>query len=80
MINQLLVDHLVPGSVARFIKSDWYDSGVLIVSREGEQSDEWQAFINTTQLLVDAVQPVADNEWSWNEIDCKPACINYLPP
>ena len=78
VINQFLVDHLVPGSVARFIKSDWYESGVLIVSREGEQSDEWQEFINTTQLLVDAVQPVTNNSGLGR--DQLQTSMHQLPP
>ena len=61
-INEILAEHEVPGSVARFIKSDWYESGVPIISRNGEQSDDWRNFMSTTQLLVDAVQPVGIND------------------
>ena len=61
-INEILAEHEVPGSVARFIKSDWYESGVLIINRNGEQSDDWRNFMSTTQLLVDAVQPVGIND------------------
>ena len=50
-INEILAEHEVPGSVARFIKSDWYESGVLIINRNGEQSDDWRNFMSTTQLL-----------------------------
>lgn len=58
-INDLLATHQVPGSVARFLKSDWFDSGTLVAKRYGLNSDEWRNFISTSQLLVDAVQPVA---------------------
>lgn len=57
-LNDILAKHAVPGSVARFIKSDWYESGVLIIARYGDGSSEWRNFINTTQLLADAVQQV----------------------
>ena len=63
-LNEILAEHEVPGSVARFIKSDWYESGVLIISRNGEQSDDWRNFVSTTQLLVDAVQPVGIHDAS----------------
>lgn len=66
-LNDILAEHLVPGSVARFIKSDWYESGVLTMTRHGEDSGEWRNFINTTQLLVDAVQPVKLNDMRGQE-------------
>lgn len=62
VINELLDGHQVPGSVARFIKSDWYESGVIIAQREGAQSEAWRSFQATTQLLVDAVQPVVSGD------------------
>ena len=37
-------------------------AGVLIINRNGEQSDDWRNFMSTTQLLVDAVQPVGIND------------------
>lgn len=61
-LNDILAKHAVPGSVARFIKSDWYESGVLMVARYGDGSSEWRNFINTTQLLVDAVQQVKHDD------------------
>lgn len=61
-INQLLVAHQVPGSVARFLKSDWLESGIIIARRHGFDSDAWHNYIRTSQLLVDAVQPVAEND------------------
>jgi len=61
-LNDILASHAVPGSVARFIKSDWYESGVLIISRYGDGSSEWRTFISTTQLLVDAVQQVKPDD------------------
>lgn len=61
-LNGILAEHAVPGSVARFIKSDWYESGVLMVARYGDGSSEWRNFINTTQLLVDAVQQVKHDD------------------
>ena len=62
VINKLLEAHQMPGSVARFIKSEWYESGVIIAGSEGVQSDAWRSFQATTQLLVDAVQPVASGD------------------
>jgi|GEM_PF-826004 len=61
-INQLLVAHQVPGSVARFLKSDWLESGIIIARRHGFDSDAWRNYIRTSQLLVDAVQPVAEDD------------------
>ena len=61
-INDILREHQVPGSVARFIKSDWYESGKLVVQRYGIGSGEWNTFLETTHLLVDAVQPVATDD------------------
>lgn len=58
-INELLEAHEVPGSVARFLKSDWFESGSLIVERFGLKSDEWRDYLASSQLLVDAVQPVS---------------------
>ncbi len=57
-LNSILSEHEVPGSVARFVKSDWYESGVIIAAQHGEASQEWRKFINTTQILVQAVQPI----------------------
>jgi multidrug efflux pump subunit AcrA (membrane-fusion protein) len=62
VINELLEAHQVPGSVARFMKSDWFESGIIIAEREGVQSDAWRSFQATTQLLVDAVQPVTSGD------------------
>lgn len=61
-INQLLVAHQVPGSVARFLKSDWLESGIIIARRHGFDSDAWRNYIRTSQLLVDAVQPVTEDD------------------
>lgn len=61
-LNALLAIHQVPGSVARFIKSDWYESGILIASRNGMGSEAWHSFLDTTQLLIDAVQPVDSSD------------------
>lgn len=61
-LNDILAKHAVPGSVARFIKSDWYESGILMIARYGDGSSEWRNFINTTQLLVDAVQQVKHDD------------------
>ena len=60
VINQLLATQQVPGSVARFIKSDWFESGVIIADRYGFNSDAWDNYTRTGQLLVEAVQPVAE--------------------
>ena len=61
-INQLLSAHQVPGSVARFLKSDWLESGIIIARRHGFDSDAWRNYNRTSQLLIDAVQPVAEND------------------
>lgn len=61
-LNNLLAAHEVPGSVARFIKSDWFESGILIASRQGTDSEPWQSFLDTTQLLIEAVQPVSSED------------------
>ena len=58
MLNEVLAGNELPGSVARFIKSDWFESGVKTARQEGLSSDAWQAFTDTTQLLAEAVQPV----------------------
>ncbi len=57
-INRLMITHQVPGSVARFLKTDWLESGIMIAHRHGFESDAWQQYSSTSQLLVDAVQPV----------------------
>ncbi|EED36963.1 conserved hypothetical protein [Luminiphilus syltensis NOR5-1B] len=61
-INRILTEHQVPASVARFLKSDWYESGVLVVQREGAEGQAWRSFLATTQLVVDAVQPVSQDD------------------
>jgi hypothetical protein len=58
VLNDLLNAHQVPGSVARFIKSDWFESGKIIARESGIDSDAWRSFVNTSSLLVEAVQPV----------------------
>ncbi len=62
VINALLEANQVPGSVARFMKSDWFESGVIIAERDGISSEAWRSYLNTSQLLVDAVQPVPSTE------------------
>ena len=57
-LNNILAQNELPGSVARFIKSDWFESGVQTAGQQGLNSDAWHAFIDTTQLLAEAVQPV----------------------
>lgn len=58
-LNRVLASCEVPGSVARFMKSDWYQSGLRIASTQGLNSDDWQSFSDTTHLLAQAVQPVS---------------------
>ena len=61
-LNGILAEHEVPGSVAGFIKSDWYESGLKIAAEQGLQSDAWRNFLDTTALLADAVQPVDQSD------------------
>ena len=58
MLNKVLTENELPGSVARFIKSDWFESGVKTAGAQGFNSDAWHTFADTTQLLAEAVQPV----------------------
>ena len=58
MLNKVLSENELPGSVARFIKSDWFESGVKTARAQGFNSDAWHTFTDTTQLLAEAVQPV----------------------
>lgn len=61
LINTAICQVALPESVAQFIASDWYTSGVCIAQTQGFESPEWRTFMDTTQLLVDAVQPVDPN-------------------
>ncbi|MDG1461226.1 MAG: DUF1631 family protein [Luminiphilus sp.] len=61
LINTAISQTALPESVAQFIASDWYASGVCIAQAQGFESPEWRTFMDTTQLLVDAVQPVNPN-------------------
>jgi len=61
-LNRVLASCEVPGSVARFMKSDWYQSGLRIASTQGINSDDWQSFSDTTHLLAQAVQPVSEED------------------
>lgn len=58
-LNRILDSCEVPGSVARFIKSDWFQSGLLIAANHGLDSEDWRSYSDTTQLLAQAVQPVS---------------------
>lgn len=61
-LNRVLASCEVPGSVARFMKSDWYQSGLRIASTHGLNSEDWQSFADTTHLLAQAVQPVSTGD------------------
>ncbi len=61
-LNRVLASCEVPGSVARFIKSDWYQSGLRIAATHGLNSEDWQSFSDTTHLLAQAVQPVSEED------------------
>jgi len=63
-LNKVVSEHELPGSVARFIKSDWFESGVQTVREQGFKGDAWRTFTDTTQLLAEAVQPVSRNDES----------------
>ena len=63
-LNKILSQHELPGSVARFIKSDWLESGIQTVREQGFKSDAWRTFTDTTQLLAEAVQPVSRSDES----------------
>ncbi len=63
-LNKIVSQHELPGSVARFIKSDWFESGVQTVREQGFKGDAWRTFTDTTQLLAEAVQPVSRNDES----------------
>lgn len=58
LINTAITNVALPESVALFIATDWYTSGVRIAQEQGFESITWRKFMDTTQLLVDAVQPV----------------------
>lgn len=62
LINIGINQTALPESVAQFITSDWYESGVCIAIQHGFDSGQWRTFIDTTQLLVDAVQPVSPTD------------------
>ena len=62
MLNSKLAVHQLPGSVARFIKSDWFESGIRIGEQFGVDSSQWQEFVGATQQLIDAVQPVESED------------------
>ena len=63
-LNRILGSCEVPGSVARFIKSDWFQSGLLIAANHGLNSEDWRSYSDTTQLLAQAVQPVSARDGS----------------
>lgn len=62
MLNSKLAVHQLPGSVARFIKSDWFESGIRIGEQFGVDSSHWEDFVDATQQLIDAVQPVESED------------------
>ena len=59
LLNTEITQVELPESVAQFIASDWYESGVCIAQEHGFDSTQWRTFTDTTQLLVDVVQPVS---------------------
>jgi hypothetical protein len=59
LLNTEITQVELPESVAQFIASDWYESGVCIAQEHGFDSTQWRTFKDTTQLLVDVVQPVS---------------------
>ena len=59
LINTAIAEVSLPEAVAQFIASDWYESGVCIAEKNGFDSTQWRTFMDTTQLLVDVVQPVS---------------------
>ena len=59
LLNTEITHVELPESVAQFIASDWYESGVCIAQEHGFDSTQWRTFTDTTQLLVDVVQPVS---------------------
>ena len=59
LINTAIAEVSLPQSVAQFIATDWYESGVSIAAKDGFGSTQWRTFMDTTQLLVDVVQPVS---------------------
>jgi hypothetical protein len=59
LLNTEITQVELPESVAQFIASDWYDRGVCIAQELGFDSTQWRTFTDTTQLLVDVVQPVS---------------------
>ena len=59
LINTAIAQVSLPQSVAQFIATDWYESGVCIAIKHGFGSTQWRTFMDTTQLLVDVVQPVS---------------------
>ncbi|MDG1066642.1 MAG: DUF1631 family protein [Luminiphilus sp.] len=59
LLNTAITQVELPESVAQFIASDWYESGICIAQQHGFDSTQWRTFMATTQLLVDVVQPVS---------------------
>ena len=61
-INAALGRQSLPAPVGRFIKGPWYDSAQLVLLKFGEQSEQWQHMSETTDRLVDSMQPRDVNE------------------
>ncbi|MEM1152834.1 MAG: DUF1631 family protein [Pseudomonadota bacterium] len=56
MINAAMAQDHMPVGVGEFLKGPWYDSAQLVLSKYGEQSDEWQQVTLTTNQLLQSVR------------------------
>lgn len=60
-INQQLQRFPIPAEIGAFLTGPWYESAQLVLLKFGEQSEQWQALLTTTEALVDSLQPGADS-------------------
>lgn len=56
MINAEMAHDDVPTELGEFLKGPWYDSAQLVLSKYGEQSEEWGQMKLTTVQLLRSVQ------------------------
>lgn len=62
MLNDRMVDKLLPTSIVTFLQGVWFDSLQLIATRQGTDSDEWYRAVQLTETLISTVQQETENE------------------
>ncbi|MEM8660902.1 MAG: DUF1631 family protein [Pseudomonadota bacterium] len=76
MINAAMAQDQIPEGVGEFLKGPWYESAQLVLSKYGEQSDEWRQLTLTTNQLLQSVRAEAGRNSSSS--DGRPALVDVV--